>query len=61
VGTGDSPVKINLGAGQPSAPAIHISATGERTFIQTPTGAVISVGTVLPYSARSGNLFWKQP
>lgn len=61
VGANDNPVKINLGAGQPSAPSIHIGATGERTFIQTPTGAVVSVGTVLPYSARSGNLFWKQP
>lgn len=61
VGVGDNPIKINLGAGQPSAPSIHIGATGERTFIQTPTGAVVSVGTVLPYSARSGNLFWKQP
>ncbi len=61
VGANDNPIKINLGEGQPSAPAIHIGATGERTFIQTPTGAVVSVGTVLPYSARSGNLFWKQP
>jgi len=60
VGANDNPIKISLGAGQPSAPAIHIGASGENTFIQTPTGAVISVGTVLPFNARSGNLFWKQ-
>ena len=60
VGTGDNPIKISLGEGQPSAPSIHIGAHGEQTFIQTPTGAVISVGTTLPFNPRSGNLFWKQ-
>jgi type IV pilus assembly protein PilY1 len=60
VGTGDNPIKVSLGAGQPSAPSIHIGASGEKTFIQTPTGAVINVGTVLPFNPRSGNLFWKQ-
>lgn len=60
VGTGDNPIKISLGEGQPSAPSLHIGAHGEHTFIQTPTGAVISVGTTLPFNPRSGNLFWKQ-
>lgn len=60
VGQTVNPINISLGAGQPSAPSIHIGASGENTFIQTPTGAVISVGTVLPFNPRSGNLFWKQ-
>ncbi len=55
-----NPVRISTGSGQPSAPSLHVGASNQGAFIQTPTGVVIRVGTVLPFNPRSGAIFWKQ-
>lgn len=59
-GASSNPVRISTGSGQPSAPSLHVGASNQGAFIQTPTGVVIKVGTVLPFNPRSGAIFWKQ-
>ncbi|HTY07966.1 MAG TPA: PilC/PilY family type IV pilus protein [Candidatus Edwardsbacteria bacterium] len=59
-GATNYPVKVSLGAGVPSAPSLHVGSNGQSAFIQTPTGAILNIGTMLPYNPRSGNIFWKQ-
>ncbi|MCU0607178.1 MAG: PilC/PilY family type IV pilus protein [Candidatus Edwardsbacteria bacterium] len=59
-GAASNPIRISTGSGQPSAPSLHVGASNQSAFIQTPTGAVINIGTVLPFNPRSGAIFWKQ-
>lgn len=59
-GASSNPIRISTGSGQPSAPALHVGASNQSAFIQTPTGAVVNIGTVLPFNPRSGAIFWKQ-
>jgi len=52
--------KVDIGGGLASTPNIHSGAeTGSTAFVQTSTGAIISVQQDNPGVVKSGEISWR--
>jgi len=52
---------VGLGKGMSISPNLHIGEkSGSTAFIQTSTGAIISIDVENPISVKSGQLFWRK-
>lgn len=52
---------VDLGRGMAITPNLHIGEkAGSTAFIQTSTGAIITVEITNPFSVKSGSLYWRK-
>ncbi|MBE1424600.1 type IV pilus assembly protein PilY1 [Desulfomicrobium macestii] len=51
---------IPLGRGLAFTPTLHVGEDGTTAFVQTSTGAILTIDVETPISVRSGPLFWRK-
>lgn len=51
---------IPLGRGLAFTPTLHIGEGGATAFVQTSTGAILTIDVETPINVRSGPLFWRK-
>jgi len=51
---------LPLGRGLAFTPTLHIGEDGATAFVQTSTGAILTIDVETPINVRSGPLFWRK-